>query len=52
MRWMGDGQLFKNPRVLPVATRNIEIKGWHSEYLSDPNSSANGDQILGKGVAA
>ena len=36
MRWLGDGQLFSNPRELPVATRNIEIKGWHSKYLSDP----------------
>ena len=36
MRWLGDGRIFSNPRVLPVATRNIEIKGWHSEYLSKP----------------
>ena len=52
MRWMGDGQLFKNPRVLPVATRNIEIKGWHSEYLSDPKFLDQWEQILGKDVAA
>ena len=52
MRWMGDGQLFKNPRVLPVATRNIEIKGWHSEYLSDQKFLGQWEQILGKDVAA
>ena len=48
MRWLGDGQLFKNPRVLPVATRNIEIKGWHSEYLSDPQFVGQWNQILGE----
>ena len=52
MRWMGDGQLFRNPRVLPVATRNIEIKGWHSEYLSDPKFLGQWEQILGKDEAA
>ena len=52
MRWMGDGQLFKNPRVLPVATRNIEIKGWHSGYLSDPRFIGQWEQVLGKAVAA
>ena len=52
MRWLGDGQLFSNPRVLPVATRNIEIKGWHSGLMSDPRFIGQWDQILGKGVAA
>ena len=48
MRWLGDGQLFSNPRVLPVATRNIEIKGWHSGYLSDPQFIGQWNRILGK----
>ena len=48
MRWLGDGQLFSNPRELPVATRNIEIKGGHSGYLSDPRFIDQWDQILGK----
>ena len=48
MRWMGDGQLFSNPRELSVATRNIEIKGGHSGYLSDPRFIGQWDQILGK----
>ena len=52
MRWLGDGQLFSNPRELPVATRNLEIKGWHSEYLSDPRFIDQWNQILGKGKAA
>ena len=52
MRWLGDGQLFSNPRLLPVATRNIEIKGWHSEYLFDPRFIGQWKQILGKDVAA
>ena len=52
MRWLGDGQLFSNPRVLPVATRNIEIKGWHSGLMSDPRFIDQWHQILGEGVAA
>ena len=52
MRWLGDGQIFSNPRELPVATRNIEIKGGHSGYLSDPRFIGQWDQILGKGEAA
>ena len=36
MRWLGDGQIFYNPRVLSVANVNIEVKGGHSGYLSDP----------------
>ena len=52
MRWLGDGQLFSNPRVLPVATRNIEIKGGHSGYLSDPRFIGQWEQVLGKAVAA
>ena len=51
MRWLGDGQLFRNPRVLNVATRNIEIKGWHSEYLSDPEFIGQWNEWLGKDAA-
>ena len=47
MRWMGDGQLFRNPRKLPVATRNIEIKGWHSGYLSNQKYIGQWNTILG-----
>ena len=36
MRWLGDGQIFSNPRELSVATRNIEVAGGHSGILSDP----------------
>ena len=50
MRWLGDGQLFSNPRLLPVATRNIEIKGWHSKYLADTLFIDQWNQILGKGA--
>ena len=52
MRWLGDGQIFSNPRVLTAATRNIEIKGGHSGYLSDPRFIGQWDQILGKGETA
>ena len=52
MRWLGDGQLFSNPRLLPVATRNIEVKGGHSGYLSDPRFIDQWNQILGKGGVA
>ena len=52
MRWMGDGQLFANPRLFPLATRNIEIKGGHSGCLSDPRFIGQWNQILAKGVAA
>ena len=52
MRWLGDGTIFSNPRVLPVATRNIEVKGGHSGYLSDPRFIGQWEQILGKDVAA
>ena len=50
MRWLGDGQLFSNPRELPVATRNIEIKGGHSEYLSDQKFLGQWRQIFGMDV--
>ena len=50
MRWLGDGQLFSNPRVLPVATRNIEMKGWHSGCLSDPRFIGQWTQFLTHGV--
>ena len=36
MRWLGDGQLFSNPRILCVADTNTEVKGWHSKFLSHP----------------
>ena len=52
MRWLGDGQLFANPRELPVATRNIEVRGGHSGYLSDPKFIGQWKQILGEAVAA
>ena len=52
MRWLGDGQIFSNPRKLPVATRNIEIKGGHSKYLSDPKFIGQWNQIIGEDVAA
>ena len=46
MRWMGDGQLFSNPRELPVATRNIEVTGGHSGMLSDPRYLEQWNSIL------
>ena len=51
MRWLGDGQIFRNPRQLSVATRNIEITGGHSGVLSDPRFIGQWKQILGKGAA-
>ena len=47
MRWLGDGQIFSNPRELQVATRNIEVHGGHSGVLSDPLHLGQWDQILG-----
>ena len=52
MRWLGDGQLFSNPRLLSVATRNIEMKGWHSGCLSDPRFIGQWTQFLKHGVTA
>ena len=52
MRWLGDGRIFSNPRKLHVATRNIEVKGGHSGYLSDPQFLGQWKQILGEDVAA
>ena len=52
MRKLGDGRIFSNPRLLPVATRNIEIKGGHSGYLSDPKFIGQWHQIIGKGGGA
>ena len=51
MRWMGDGRIFSNPRTLSVATRNVEVKGGHSGYLSDPLFIGQWKQILGKADA-
>ena len=51
MRWLGDGRIFSNPRLLPVATRNIEVKGGHSGVLHDPRYIGQWKQILGKGFA-
>ena len=50
MRKLGDGQIFSNPRLLSVATHNIEVAGGHSGYLSDPKFIGQWNQILGKGV--
>ena len=52
MRWMGDGQLFSNPRLLPVATRNIEIQGGHSGCLSDPRFIGQWTKVLTRVVSA
>ena len=48
MRWLGDGTLFSNPRKLTVATTNIEVRGGHSGYLSNPQLLEQWKDILGE----